>query len=235
MTGKIVVVANQKGGCGKTTTAMQLAGAWGRAGHKVLVADADPQGTATRWAAAAPDDTPFPAAVAGVAAAGGKVHRELAKFLPDYDLVVVDCPPAVDSMVPQSALMVADVVLMPVIPSPPDLWAAVGIRDLVQRCAEVNETMQARLVVNMTQPGTTLARESMDALQEFGIPLASSTLGLRQSFRQSAVFGTSVHGMKPQDTKAVEEVDALAEEVLRLLGEPSNRANRTNNTKRGRA
>lgn len=212
----LVVVANQKGGCGKSNTAMQLAGTWGRAGLKVLVADADPQGTATRWAASAPDDAPFPAAVAGVAAAGGKVHRELGKFLPDYDVVLVDCPPAVDSPVPQSALMVADVVLIPVIPSPPDLWAAVGIRDLVVRMRDVNDGMQARLVVNMAQPGTTLVREAMDALKDFGIPLAATTLGLRQAYRQSAVYGTTVHTMK--DGKAVEEVEALAAEVMTLAG-----------------
>jgi chromosome partitioning protein len=212
----LVVVANQKGGCGKTTTTMQLAGAWGRAGKRVLVVDADPQGTATRWAACAPDEAAFPATVVGMAAAGGKIHRELAKVLPDYDVVVVDCPPAVDSPVPQSALLVADVVLVPVIPSPPDLWAAVGIRDLVKRMADVNEGLKALLVVNMAQAGTTLSREAADALADFGLPMARSTLGFRQAFRQSAVYGCTVHGMKPVDAKAADEVDALAMEVLAL-------------------
>ena len=85
MTAKIITVANQKGGSGKTTVAMQLAGTLGRRDHRVLVIDADPQGTATRWASSAEDEKPFPATVAGLSAAGGKVHREVQKFAENYD------------------------------------------------------------------------------------------------------------------------------------------------------
>ena len=74
-------------------------------------------GHATRWAAAAPEDLPFPAAVAGLAATDGRIHRE---FIDVFDFVVVDCPPSADSPVSQSALLVADLALVPVIPSPPD-------------------------------------------------------------------------------------------------------------------
>jgi chromosome partitioning protein len=65
----------------KTTLSMQLSGSLARRGHDVLVVDADPQGTATRWAASAEDDKPFPATVAGLAAAGGKVNREVKKYV----------------------------------------------------------------------------------------------------------------------------------------------------------
>ena len=75
MAAKVVAVVNQKGGSGKTTLTMQLAGTLARRGVKVLVVDADTQGTATRWSSSAPDDTPFPAAVIGLSAAGNKVHR----------------------------------------------------------------------------------------------------------------------------------------------------------------
>ena len=120
MPAKIIVAANQKGGCGKTTVALQFGGTLGRNGHRVLIVDADPQGTATRWAASALDETPFPAHVAGLAAAGGKVHREIKKYLESYDFILVDCPPAVESPVPQSVLLIADLALMPIIPSPAD-------------------------------------------------------------------------------------------------------------------
>ena len=76
MRAKIIAAVNQKGGSGKTTLSMQLAGALARRGHEVLIVDADPQGTATRWAASAEDEKPFPATVAGLAAAAGKVHHE---------------------------------------------------------------------------------------------------------------------------------------------------------------
>ena len=126
MTAKIIVVVNQKGGAGKTTVSMQLAGTLGRRGHKVLVIDADPQATATRWAASAAEGQAFPASLSGLSAAGGKVHREAQKYVEDYAFIVIDCPPAADSAVPQSALMIADLALVPVIPSPLDLWASVG-------------------------------------------------------------------------------------------------------------
>src|SRR5260363_310118 len=85
--------SNQKGGCGKTTISMQLAGALGKDDCRVLVVDADPQGTATRWAANAEDDKPFPAAISGLGAAGGKVHREIKKYVGEYDYILIDCPP----------------------------------------------------------------------------------------------------------------------------------------------
>jgi chromosome partitioning protein len=88
MSAQIVAVVNQKGGSGKTTLAMQLAGTLGKRDERVLVVDADPQGTATRWAASASDGTPFPAAVVGLSAAGGRIHREVAKFIGDYALSV---------------------------------------------------------------------------------------------------------------------------------------------------
>ena len=111
MSVRVIAVVNQKGGAGKTTLSMQLAGSIARRGMKVLVVDADPQGTATRWASSAPDDNPFPAAVIGLSAAGDKVHREVAKFKDDYDISIIDCPPAVDSPTPQSAF-----------PSRPMVW-----------------------------------------------------------------------------------------------------------------
>ena len=170
MAAKVIAVVNQKGGAGKTTLAMQLAGTLAQRGAKVLVVDADAQGTATRWAASASDEAPFPAAVIGLSAAGSKVHREVAKFLDDYTHIVVDCPPAVDSPVPQSALLIADLALVPVIPSPPDLWSAVGIRQRVDRLRVINTRLQARLVLNDFEPRTLLAKDAREILPECGPP-----------------------------------------------------------------
>jgi chromosome partitioning protein len=217
MSAKVLTTVNQKGGCGKTTVAMQLAGMLGRSGYRVLVVDADPQGTATRWAASARDEQPFPARVAGLAAAGEKVHREVKKYINDYDYILVDCPPAVDSPVPQSALLIADLALIPIIPSPADLWAATSTRGLVERAIDINPSLQARLIVNMLQPNTSLSQESLEVLEDFGIPLAQAKLHLRTAYRQSAVFGGTVHDLGREAVKAVQEIDALVQELLALL------------------
>src|SRR5919112_2808410 len=218
MTAKIITVCNQKGGSGKTTLSMQLAGALARRGNKVLVVDADPQGTATRWAATAEDEKPFPASVVGLSAASTKVHREVKKFVDDYQYIIIDCPPAADSPVPQSALLIADLALVPIIPSPLDMWAAVGIRQVIENVGGINEELKSRLVLNQLQPNTTLAKESLEVLPEFGIDLCKTYMRQRQVYRQSAVFGQTVHDFGGKAAAAVEEVEALTDEVLALLG-----------------
>jgi len=217
MAAKVVAVVNQKGGSGKTTLTMQLAGTLAKRGVKVLVVDADSQGTATRWSSSAPEDTPFPAAVVGLSAAGNKVHREVAKFTDDYALIMIDCPPAVESSVPQSALLIAALALVPIIPSPPDLWAAVGIRQLIETLNTINEDLQARLVINNLEPRTSLAKEALDILPELGIPLLRTILHQRTAYRQSAVFGGMVHHLGRKASPAIREIEALADEVLAII------------------
>lgn len=217
MTAKIIAVVNQKGGAGKTTLSMQLAGTLGMYKHKVLVIDADPQATATRWAASASDETPFPASVSGLSAAGEKVHREVKKFVDDYDYIIIDCPPAADSPVPQSALLIADLALVPVIPSPLDLWASVGIRQVIENIHDINEELMARIVVNQCQSNTSLTKETMEVLPKYGMPLTNAKIHQRTVYRQSAVFGKTVHEMGSKAAPAIAEMSALTQEILDLL------------------
>ncbi len=84
MTAKVVTVFNQKGGCGKTTIAMSLAGSFGLRGYSSLVVDMDPQGTASRWASAAPEERPFPASVISLAPMEGKMHREVKNHIDKF-------------------------------------------------------------------------------------------------------------------------------------------------------
>jgi len=217
MKAKIIAVVNQKGGAGKTTVAMQLAGALGRRGHKVLVVDADSQGTSTRWAASADDSKPFPATVVGLSAAQGKLHREVKKLMDDYQYIVIDGPPASDSPVAQSALMIADLALVPIIPSPLDMWASIGIKKAIEDATDINENLKSRLVVNQCQPNTLLARDVLDLLAEFGIKMARSQFHQRTVYRQSAVFGQTVHDFGAKAEPAINEVEMLIDEVLELL------------------
>ena len=221
---KIIVLANQKGGPGKSTTCMQLAGSLARRGSKVLVVDADPQGTATRWAASAPDDAPFPASIAGLSGAEGKIHREVKKFLSEYDYIIIDCPPSSDSPIAQSALLIADLVLVPVIPSPPDLWAGVAIRKVIEAACAVNEQLEARLLINQRKPNTRLAAKTLELLPQYQIPLCRTQIGDREVYRHSATYGQTVHDLGSQAAAAVAEVEALTDEILSIIqpGESTN-------------
>lgn len=220
MAAQIIVFTALKGGAGKTTLCMHVAGTLALRGFKVLVADADRQGSATRWAKTAEDGKPFPAAVVGFSEFGNKVHRELTRLAPDYDFILVDCPPAEDSPIPESALLVADVALVPCIPSPLDVWSSTKIRDRIERADTINEGIleRALVVLNMVQSGTTLARDVADALAEFGIPLAVSRLGLRQAYRHAGVVGATVHTFGSQAQPAIDEVETLTDEILTMLG-----------------
>ncbi|ANA35197.1 hypothetical protein R82526_02529 [Ralstonia mannitolilytica] len=217
MSAKIVTVFNQKGGCGKTTVSMHIAGTLGLRGNKTLLVDMDEQGTATRWASQAPEDKPFPASVIGLAPSGGTMHREVRKFVADYDYIVVDCPPAVHSPSSSSALLISDIALIPVVPSPPDLWAAVAAKALAQQAQVTNETLRIRVLANMVQRRVSLAKQAIEILGDDGdIPLMDSMIGSRSAFRECQAIGATVHGVSGA-REAVSEVDTMVDEVLQLL------------------
>lgn len=213
---RIIALVNQKGGPGKTTLAMHLAAELARRGSRVMVADADPQGTATRWAAAAPEDLPFPAAVGGLAAANGMLHRELRKFVEAFDFIVVDCPPSADSPVSQSALLVADLAVVPVIPSPPDLWAGLAIGQVISQVSAINETLEARLIVNQCKPHTRLAASLRELLPQYGIDVLETRIGDREAFRHAAAGGITAAEV-PRAGVAAAEIARLTDEVLEIL------------------
>lgn len=215
MSARVIAVVNQKGGAGKTTLSMLLAGAIAEKGAKVLVADADPQNTASHWATAGEG---FPATVEDLSGEEGKLHKHLRKRLDDYDYIVIDSPPAASAPVTLSALRLAQLALVPVIPSPLDLWASMRIREAIQAAGQKNPFLQARIVVNQAQMNTILARDVLELLPEFGIPTLAAQLKQRTAYRQCAALGTTVAALGSRAAIASLEVDALRREVARLLG-----------------
>lgn len=214
MNAKVIAVTNQKGGCGKTTIAMNLAGALG-VQAKVLLIDGDPQGSASRWAASSSDDKPFPTAIMSLANIEDKVSREIKKYLNDYEYIVVDCPPAIDNKFTSSTLLVTDLAVIPVVPSPTDLWSAIGIQKLISNVGEINENLQARLVANMCQTSASISREALELINEFDFPKFATDIYQRTAYRQAAAFGGTVLDL--DNPKAKTEIRALLAEVLELL------------------
>lgn len=214
MMAKVILLTNQKGGCGKTTLSMNLAGVIGSK-FKVLLIDGDPQGSASRWAASSSDEKPFPTAVMSLANVTDKVNREIKKYLADYEYIIVDCPPAIDNSFTASALLVADLALVPVVPSPTDLWAAIGIQKLISNVSEINEKLTARLVANMCQSIASISKEALNLINEFDFPKTNTDIYQRTSYRQAAAFGGTVLDL--DNPKAKSEINALVAEVLALV------------------
>ena len=217
MSAKIILVANQKGGAGKTTVSMQLGGFLANAGYKTIVIDGDPQGTAIRWANSAPDEFLFPATVISLSAAGDKIHREVKNFVDDFQYIVIDSPPAADSNIAQSALLVADLCIIPVLPSPPDIWATVAIKNAIDRAQVVNEPLQNRILVNQHQSKSQLGNEVIKLLNTFDIPIFETTLGLRNVYKESAACGQIVSAFGSKAKKALDEMNSLILEVQNIF------------------
>ncbi len=214
MTARVIAVVNQKGGAGKSTLAMLLAGSLAERGARVLVADADPQNTAVRWAAAGPG---FPAQVEDVSAREGKLHKHLRKRLEDYDYIVIDSPPAASAPVTGSTLKLAHLALVPIIPSPLDVWASAHIRDAILAARDKNPALQARVVLSQVQMHTLMTREVLDLLPQFGIPLLSASLRQRTVYRECAMLGQAVADLGSRARIAAMEVDTLKRRVLAVL------------------
>jgi chromosome partitioning protein len=223
MTAKLLTVCNQKGGCGKTNVAMTIAACIAERGERVLVVDGDPQGTATRWFSVAKEGAPFAAPVVNLAETRQQIARAIKPHVDHYDVIVVDCPPSLDSPVTLCTLVVADLALVPVIPSPGDVWATSRLVALIEQARTLNEALQVRIVPNMVQ-GTSLAGAALEALQDIPLPLAETSLSLRTAYRQAQAEGTSVLALR--DPRARDEARSLADEVAALLALPHRKGRR---------
>ena len=217
MTARIITVANQKGGAGKTSVSMVLAGSLAHRGHRVLVVDADLQGTATQWAGSAAEGKPFPATVIGLASAKGKLHQMIKPMVNDYEYIVIDCPPSVEEQASQSALLISDVCLIPLQPTPADLWATVGILKLVEKAQTLNESLKAFGVANRVT-ASSLGKQVLLTMAENNISLLNAKLGNRTSFQEASIIGSTPQRMGSNHKVAAAEVEALVTELFTKMG-----------------
>lgn len=207
---KVIAVLNQKGGSGKTTIATHLARALQLAGADVLLVDSDPQGSARDWAAVRED---HPLTVVGIDRP--TIDRDL-KQVARKDFVVIDgAPQAADLAV--SAIKAADFVLIPVQPSPYDIWATADLVELVKQRIEVTDgKLQAAFVVSRAIKGTRIGSEITEALAGYGLPVLEARITQRVSYPGTAAVGSTVMDYEP-DSDAAVEVHALANEIKKKL------------------
>ena len=204
----VIAVVGNKGGAGKTTLVVNLAAGLAKK-DSIAIVDADPQGSALQWRAIADDEGTL-----SVFAAGSNIHGQIAELLQDYNYLVIDCPPSVHATQTNAVLEVGDMALIPVQPSPMDLWATVHIEQAISRARESNPALTAMLVINQLETRTIMSRLMREALSEISLPVAQTPLRRRAIYRNSALEGRSVYDMGSRGNDAAAEIEQLIHEVI---------------------
>ena len=204
----IYAFLNQKGGVGKTTLSIHAASELSRQGRRVLLIDADPQGSALAWANCR--ETP---AFTVVGMPKATIHKEIHLLARDYDDVVIDGPPRIAELA-RSILMASDLVVVPLQPSPLDVWAAAETVDLVREAQIVRANLRCCLAVNRRIVNTAIGRDVREAIAELDVPVLECDISQRVAFAESLATGATV--CNEQDSKAAAEIERFVDEMRRM-------------------
>lgn len=204
----VVALVGNKGGAGKTTLCVNLASALSAHGPTVVL-DADPQRSSLQWRALADRDN-----AVRVLDATDDVEALIRESRIEHEFVVIDCPPSVHAAQTAQVLGACDVALIPVQPSPLDIWATVHIEEKVEQARRINPGLRAVLVINQLEPRTRLSRLMRQALAELGLPTAQTAIRRRVAYRSSVLDGRSVMDLGSRGSDAATEIRELIQEVL---------------------
>jgi len=216
----IISVINQKGGVGKTTLSIHISSTLALAGKKVLLIDADAQRSALDWAAAREDDPIF--TVVGMPS--NTIHKQVKRLESDYDYIIIDGPPRVYD-VAKSCIASSDIVLIPIQPSPYDVWSAEEVVKLINEVKEPlsgYKKIKAVFVINRKIPKTVIGRDVEEALSNYNIPVMKTHLHQRVTYAETASIGSSAIEADPESI-AGKEIKALIEEIIKFANPPSDR------------
>ncbi|MGF1610143.1 MAG: ParA family partition ATPase [Kiloniellales bacterium] len=209
MAARIITIAQQKGGAGKTTLAAHLAVAMSAGRRSVALVDIDPQQSLTQWYRLR--EARLGANGAGLRLSqisGWRVQAEVERLAAAHDVLLIDSPPHAETEA-KIAIRCADLVVVPVQPSPMDVWATRPTLALAQQ-----EKVPALLVLNRVPPRANLTGEMLAALAELGAGLANTRIGNRIAFASALAEGRGVAEVQPGGQATV-EIRALARELLR--------------------
>lgn len=205
----IISFVNQKGGVGKSTTAINLAASLKRKNYNLVLVDADPQGSVVQWHAVENNNAfeilhhPEP------------LDRfDIKELAADYDYILIDAPPAIGNIA-KSILEVSDLAVVPISPSSLDIWSGWGTLEMIEEARQANPDLMVRLLVNRKIPGTRVGRDAREAIEVFDMEIFQTELCQRVAFIDAMASGVSVMQYAPT-SKAAGEIEGLTDEVILL-------------------
>ena len=204
-------ILNQKGGAGKTTIALHLAHALALRDYQVMLVDADPQGSSRDWATARESDAPF--SVIGLDRP--IIHKEISKLSQGYDYVIIDGAPRVSDLT-RSAILGVELVLIPIQPSPLDIWAAHSVVELIQEAEMYKPDLKARFIINRKIVNTAIAKDAVEVLKDYPYPVLEKAISQRIAFAESLNIGSTVLETAPKSI-AASEINAVVDELLEII------------------
>jgi len=215
----IIAIANGKGGVGKSTVAINLAGALARKTESVFLVDADPQGTISDWFNSRKEQ---PAQrlvhknleVSPLPWSANDLSSKISNKSKEYAFTIIDCGPANDRIT-RTALAVSDFAIIPVTPSPYDIRSVRKTLDMIHEGKkEAGIEVQSYLLISRKIVGTNLGREARDALRAFGIPILKTEICQRVALCEAGILGQTIHEYAG-NSQAADEFDDLGKEVLK--------------------
>lgn len=207
---KIIALLNEKGGTGKSTLSQNIAACLHRQGRRVILVDADPQGTTRDWRSASPENANLPNVIA----------LDRPEMLPslksiDADITIIDTPAKAEKMT-ASVIRFADSALIVIQPSGADIWASAAAVRLIQQKIDVGGKIIAAFLANRVSGATNLSREVLSGQwNEYGIAQLETTIGNRVAFAQALTDGLSIYDTTDRAGKA--EIDLLVGELEKKL------------------
>lgn len=209
----IISVTSLKGGVGKSTIAQNLAVCFAHAGYKVCIFDVDTNQSAIHWSGLRPDDTP---AIPVIGQPDGiELSKNVKVLSKDYEIIIIDGTPSL-SKITSKIIMLADLLLVPILPSGLDMWATEQFLERYHDAeAEREIKIPAYFILNQFQATTNLAKEVKEVLEDSEIPVLQNSLKTRTAYREAVIKGLGV--VEYKDDKAKSEMVSLFNEITKIV------------------
>ena len=203
----IISFLNQKGGVGKTTLSINTAAYLATLGHKVLLIDADKQGSSSTWASLR-ESAPFQV----VSMARGNMARDAMRLAADYTHTIIDGPPHAEEIA-RSCIAASDFVALPIEPSGLSTWASDLTVKQVQEAQEFKPDLACGFLISRRIGNTVIGRDIRSMAESAGIPILSAEIEQRVAFAESLTMGKTIFEWSPESA-AAKEIETLTKEIM---------------------